>query len=346
MFIAMKFIPGFLFKISFLLFITFPSLLFADTIVSFADLHFHSDMEKEEFSKINEGSEPDYFALFLSADKKVTKDDCNRYKERINSILIPFQKKSFGKLKEKKKITKVYRQVQEQMMDKYIEKALFNDMFVKGEYQCVTSSMLFTHVFNELDIPYEIEFEPGHVYLIAFPNSSKVIVQTTNPNQGVFVYDNGFKNNFIEYMRRNKLISKDEYENKSVDELFTEYYLKTEVADLKQLASIQYSNLAIQKLQESKISESFYNMLKAYYLKPDNKNQFMMALTLGMQMDKMGALDEDYVNYFVMLYKLTKNNINKDLIVSIFNMITDKQLNTKGDIDLYNNSYKLITKYN
>jgi len=340
----MKFILRFLFKISFLTFITFPAVLFADTIVSFTDLHFHSDMEKEEFLKINDGSEPDYFALFLSANKEITKDDCNQYKERINSILIPFQKKSFKKLKEKKKISKVYDRVQDQLMDKYIEEALYSDLFSKGEYQCVTSSMLFTRVFEQLNIPYEIEVEPRHVYLIAYPQTSKIIVQTTNPKKGVFIYESGFKNNFIEYMRKNKLISKDEYENKSVDDLFTEYYLKTEVADLKVLASIQYSNIAIQKLRDSKITESFHNMLKAYYLNPDNKSRFLFALTLGMQMDKMGASDEQYTNYYVMLYKLTKNNLNKDLMVAVFNLITDKQLNTKNNIDQYNKSYNFITQ--
>ena len=338
----MKFNLRFLFKISFLTFITFPAVLFADTIVSFTDLYFHSDMEKKEFLKINDGSEPDYFALFLSANKEITQDDGNQYKERINSILIPFQKKSFKKLKEKKKISKVYNRVQDQLMDKYIEEALYSDLFSKGEYQCVTSSMLFTRVFEQLNIPYEIEVEPGHVYLIAYPQTSKIIVQTTNPKKGVFIYDNAFKNNFIEYMRKNKLISKDEYENKSVDDLFTEYYLKTEVADLKELASIQYTNLAIQKLRDSKITESFHSMLKAYYLNPDNKNRFLFALTLGMQMDKMGASDEQYVNYYVMLYKLTKNNLNKDLMVAVFNLITDKQLNTKNNIDRYNKSYNFI----
>jgi len=160
----MKFNLRFLFKISFLTFITFPAVLFADTIVSFTDLYFHSDMEKKEFLKINDGSEPDYFALFLSANKEITQDDGNQYKERINSILIPFQKKSFKKLKEKKKISKVYNRVQDQLMDKYIEEALYSDLFSKGEYQCVTSSMLFTRVFEQLNIPYEIEVEPGHVY--------------------------------------------------------------------------------------------------------------------------------------------------------------------------------------
>ncbi len=319
-----------------------PSILFADSIVSFADLHFHSNFEKAEFTKLKNNAKPDYFALFLSADKKISPDDYNRFKNRVASITTSFQKKSFKKLKEKKKVSKVYSQVQEQLMDKYVETAVFSDLFQKGEYQCVTSSMLFTRVFDQLNIPYEIDFEPGHVYLVAYPESAKVMVQTTNPNKGVFVYDNGFKNNFIQYLRKNKLISKDEYENKSIDKLFTEYYLKTEVSSLKGLAAMQYSNLAILKLQENEIQKSFQYMLKAYYLDSNTQNRFLLALTLGLTMDQASAADEHYANYVVMLYKLTENNLNKELFLSVFDMITDKQLDTKGDIDLYNKSYRLI----
>ena len=43
-----------------------------------------------------------------------------------------------------------------------------------------------------------------------------------------------------------------------------------------------------------------------------------------------------------MLYKLTESNLNKDLFLSIFDMMTDKQLNTKGAVDLYNKSYHLF----
>ncbi len=343
-FFNMQLVKTFFIKTSFLLLFVFPLLAHADSIVSYADLYFHSDLEKEEFLKLDEDNNPDWFALFLSADKSITREESNRYKEKINSILVSFQKKSFEKLKAKKKIKKVYDQIQDKLMDKYVETALFADLFKKGEYQCATSSMLFTRVFDKLDIPYEIEFEPGHVYLIAYPETERIMVQTTNPNKGVFVYDNGFKTNFIEYMRKNKLISKDEYENKSIDDLFTEYYLKTESGDLKQLAAVQYSNMAVLKLRDSKITESFQNMLKAYYLNPDNKNKFLLTLTLGMNMDKTGASDPKYAGYFVMIYKLTKNNLNKDLMLSIFSMITEKQYKAKGNLDLYNKSYQLITE--
>jgi len=262
-----------------------PFSLFADSIVSFTDLHFHSDFERAEITKFENNAQPDYFALFLVADKKITPVDYYQFKDRIATIITLFQKKSFERLKEKKKVSKVYNQVQEQLMDKYVETAVFSNLFQKGEYQCVTSSMLFTYVFNQLSIPYEINFEPGHVFLIAYPASAKVMVQTTNPNKGVFVYDNGFKSNFIQYLRKNKLISKDEYENKSIDDLFTEYYLKTEVASLKELAAMQYSNLAIQNLQKNEILESFQYMLKAYYFDANTRNRFLLAFTLGLTME-------------------------------------------------------------
>ncbi len=326
----------------FIAFFILPAKVSADSIVSFANLHFHSQFEEKAFMQLKSDSVPDYFYIFLAADKSITENDYKNYKEKLNLVLSPFNKKSFLKLKAKKKVSKVFKQVQDQLMDKYVETALFSDLFKKGEYQCVTSSMLFSDIFDKLGIPYQINFVPNHVYLTAYPETAKVIVQTTSPEKGVVVYDKVFKSKYVQYLRKNKLIGKNDYETQSVDELFARYYLKNDTADLKQLAAMQYTNMAIFNLQNSEIDESFNNMLKAYYLNPDSKNKFMLTLTLGMKMDNTDVADSLYAPYFVMFYKLTRPNVNNETIISIFQTITDNQLKKKGDVTLYKKSYSFI----
>ena len=322
--------------------VIFSSVVKADTIVSFSDLQFHSKFEKEAFIQLEKSDNPEYFRLFLAADESVTEDDYQKYSKRIDNLLLPFHKKSFNKLKEKKKIKKLFDYFQEQMMDKYDENALFSDLFKNGEYQCVTSSMLFAHIFDILHIPYEIDFVPTHVYLTAFPETSKIIVQTTQPEKGIITYDKIFKRNFVDYLRRNKLISKDEYEHQNTDELFTRFYLKSDTADLRQLASMQYLNLGLSYLKEQEITKSFENILKADYLNPDEKNNFLLALTLGMRMDNMDPADSLFTRYYVILYKLTKSNINRKLMTSVFDLITEKQLTKNGNVNGYKRTYRYL----
>ncbi len=314
----------------------------ADSIVSFADLQFHSDFEKEAFYKLENTSNPDYFALYLAVDKNVTKSDYQTYKAALDVLTAPYKNNSYKKLKDKKKVAKVYKGIHSALLDKYNEKAYFAAMFSNGEYECVTSSMLYSLVFEELGIPYEIEFLPNHVYLTAYPNSSDILVETTNPNKGVFVYDHNFKKNFIEYLRSNKLISKNEYENKSIDDLFTEYYLKTEKAEKKQLVAAQYTNLGLDQLSSKQTKESLNNMLKAYYLYPDTRNKYLLMITLGVQIDKTSASDKKYASYFAMFCQLTSTDINKDLFTNIFIMMTNRQLIIEGDVEMYVTSYKLL----
>ncbi|NOY50047.1 MAG: hypothetical protein GXO88_05745, partial [Chlorobi bacterium] len=316
--------------------------IYADSIVSFADLQFHSDFEKEAFYKLENTSKPDYFALYLAVDENVTKGDYQTYKAALDVLTAPYKNSSYKKLKDKKKVAKVYKGVHSAILDKYNEKAYFASMFSNGEYQCVTSSMLYSLVFEELDIPYEIEFLPNHVYLKAYPNTSDILVETTNPNKGVFIYDHNFKKNFIEYLRSNKLISKDEYANKSIDDLFIEYYLKTEKADKKQLVAAQYTNLGLEQLSDNQISKSLNNMLKAYYLNPDTRNKYLLMITLGIQIDKTSASNKKYASYFAMFCQLTSADINKDLFANIFIMMTNRQLIMEGNLEMYEDSYKLL----
>jgi hypothetical protein len=126
--------------------------IYAYSIASFADLQFHSDFEKEAFYKLENTSKPDHLALYLAVDENVTNGDYHTYKVPLDVLTLPFKNSSYKKLKDKKKITNVYKAVHSAILDKYNEKAYFTSMFSNGEYQCVTSSMLYSLVFEDINI--------------------------------------------------------------------------------------------------------------------------------------------------------------------------------------------------
>jgi len=326
----------------FTLFVFSISSIYADSIVSFADLNYHSDFEKETFFKLENTFQPDYFALFLAADKNVKAAEYETYKSALELAVAAFKNEKFAKYNDKKKVKKIYNSVHAAMLDKYVIKANFSQLFTAKEYQCVTSTMLFALVFNELNIPYEIEFQPNHVFLIAYPSTSKIMVQTTNPLKGVFVYDNTFKNNYINYLRENKLISKDEFDNKSLDDLFTEYYLKTKVGDLKQLAGSQYFNLGLDFLTQNKVKQALNNFTKAYYLDASLQNKFLMTASLGLMIDKTNATDPDYYKYLGLFTRTSSKDVKKDIFISLFYDMTQRQLNFEGNVDMYKRSYQYL----
>ena len=324
--------------------IEFEELQFHSTIIEFEELQFHSKFEESVFNEFKKTDRFDYFKLFLAVDKKITNKDYNIFIQLFNYQLNFFQKNELKKYRPKKKIKKIYSSIHKTMLDKYVEKALFSSIFTDKEYQCVTASMLYSLFFEELEIPYNIEYIPRHIYLTAFPKSDKIHVETTNPNKGVFIYNSQYKSSFIEHLRNNKLISKNEYETKSTDELFQEYYLQTKHINKKELAGTLYYNLGIKYLEKTDIENSYISFLKSYYLFPSEQNKYFLSLSLSLLIDKTRAADVNYAKYLNQLSKLTAAYINIDMITGLFNNVTYQQLIVNGNLTMYKTSYKTIIK--
>ena len=326
-------------KVLFFAFITISFNLKADTIVSFADLEFHSDFEKQAFYKYENTYKPDYFALYLATDSEVDSVSYYKYKFIIDNRINAINNPKFQSYSNKKKIKKVFAAIHDQMLDKYVEKAIFSDIFLNGSYQCVSSSMLYSYVFDNLKIPYEIEFEPGHVFLITYPESSKIVVQTTNPMKGVMIYDQNFKSKYVNYLRDNKLIGSSEYRSKSVDELFKAYYLKSEKGNKARMVSAIYQNQGLYFLQSSDFNSAYQALAKAYYLWPDINTKYLFRLALALKIDNTNASDSQYAKLLSMFAEISGKSITTDVIVGLFQNMTNSQLNVEGNVQQYKRSY-------
>ncbi len=123
----------------------------------------------------------DFIATLSAIDSSVTSTEVDKYKSQIENFirtLPPHEEKS---KREKKRIEKIYNLTHDRFFEKYEELAYFPQIFNNGIYNCVTATALYTHIFSKLDIPFAIKDEPGHVYLIAYPETHKIILETTAP---------------------------------------------------------------------------------------------------------------------------------------------------------------------
>jgi hypothetical protein len=58
--------------------------------------------------------------------------------------------------------------------------SFFPDIFSTKTYNCVNGTALFAIIFDEINIPYHILEVPNHVYLIAYPSTLKIGVESTD----------------------------------------------------------------------------------------------------------------------------------------------------------------------
>ncbi len=118
------------------------------------------------------------------------------------------QKQDIDTKSEVKKVKYVYDYVHKQFLKVYKLQNSFADIFSKGEYNCVSASALYAIIFTKLDIPFNIIEAPHHVYLVAYPQTFKILIETTSPEKGYYQFNDNFINQYVKILYNSKLISK------------------------------------------------------------------------------------------------------------------------------------------
>ena len=178
-----------------------------------------------------------------------------------------------------KKLKTIYKSVHEEFLVKYSEETYFNDIFINGNYNCVSASALYAYVLDELGISYLIKETPVHVYLIADPDQSAFLIETTLPGERLIEYDGKTKSNYIEYLHNNKIISDEEFKNTATDALFEKFFMNDKTISRGNLAGLQYYNKGIFLFNKNDYAGALKNFEKALILHQDGMVQYMMNIS-------------------------------------------------------------------
>ncbi|UII34274.1 tetratricopeptide repeat protein [Fulvivirga ulvae] len=324
----------------FLLFTIATPAVSQDSLVYFNDISFSSDFEALAFKEYFNQGKRNYLALFLAANPDMTNSTFEQYhtiyKSKINNIDLD----KLNKKRADKKIKALYEDVHELFLTKYEIQNDFSSIFSKGYYNCVSASALYGIVFSELDVPYIIKEKPTHVYLVAYPGSEKILVESTDPDGGFIVSSDRYKEAFVKQMTQAKLISAEEAKNKSVTQLFDEYYFSDPDITLKELVGIQYTNHALYALEQEDYEKAFQLLEKAYFFYPANR---VVTLLTAVNIDVVQKSDYSNPKDVTNLAKLARYSdygISYDMILGEFSRINNIYLINKGDAITYEKYYK------
>ena len=197
-------------------------------------------------------------------------------KQRVHQKAEELDASGLRKKPLKKQIKIIYNQVHAGFFTKYEDKAFFNDIFTTGHFNCVTGTAMYAWYLQYFGIDFQIKETPNHVYIIADPDGTKTLMESTLPSNGVVTFDDKFKRNYVKFLDDNKVISHKEYLEKTTDELFNEFYARDKAITLIQLAALQYYNKGIFAYKDEKYSEAVVNFEKASILYPSVTIRFML----------------------------------------------------------------------
>ncbi|MBL3657709.1 hypothetical protein [Fulvivirga sediminis] len=314
----------------------------ADSLVLFEEINYWSDLEKEAFNDFFINNKDNYLQLFMGADPLSTQGNYQTALNQINKEIASIDQEKLSKKKVDKKVKILYDQIHQDFFTKYELENTFSHIFSNGHYNCVSATALFGILFKELSIPFALKESPTHVYMVAYPNSERIVVESTDPGGRFLAFNDKFKTDFVNQMKTAKLISDSEYKSTSVSDLFDEYYFKEEDIDLKQLVGIQYANDAIYKLNEPKYKEAYEQLEKAYLFYPAEKVSYMLMNVGAILINSADYYDSENIKLLSTIMRFKKYGITDDQIFDEFNRVTQDILINHGDFEKYKEAYDYL----
>lgn len=316
------------------------------TLIQFNDLLFKSDIEKNTFKNYSESKDTtDVFDLLFNSYDKAKNGNKVIALQKINSC-VSYLKDELADKTEIKKVKITYDYVHKQFLKIYKLKNSFIDIFETGEYNCVSATALYAVILSKLSIPYQIRETPEHVYLIAYPNSSKIVIETTSPTKGYYQFSTSFISSFVTNLYESKIISKEEYMSTPANELFNKHYFSSESISILGLSGIQYSNFAIYYLEDNDFKNANEEIKKAYFIFQNEKHKYILKSTLTSLLDKNGYDDIENITNLTILCRfnnLKEKEINNELILNEFVKIIQTQLIKNSDYETFEKSYLKIS---
>ncbi len=303
-------------------------------LVSFDDLTFSSQFEQKVFDNhFNKRSE-DPFMLFMGNGQLVNESGVADAKKRFDQQVATLNNEKVLGKKNDKKIKAIYDQLHKEMLFKYETEGAFENIFYNGSYNCVSGSALYALALDKLNIPFIIKEKQSEVYLIAYPDTDRVLIETNSPLADSYGPDQAFKENFINVMKQQKLISAKESARMTVDQLFDKFYFGKD-ADLTlfQLVGIQYINSALSLIRQLEYSAAVEELEKAYMFYPSSRVSYLIMICSYETLTSHDKKDLVHAECISRLSRFKQLGITSDMIKAEYGGVVQDLLFDKGQID-------------
>lgn len=222
---------------------------------------FHSEFEQSSFSAF------DLHKILFATHASVDHNKYTVYQGELTEVLEKLQKKRH-KWSDARVTEKLFYTLHRKMLKWYEQYASFGEVFASGKYDCVSGTGLFAVVLDRLDIPYTIYEFDYHAFLIAETAQGKILLEATDPFHGVITNPDEIARRITIYGNGGDPTDKLRPVGSQTDIRST--HINNHIG-LKELAGIQYFNLAVKEFNNSNKAAASVLIEKAYMLYPSDR---------------------------------------------------------------------------
>ncbi|HER39973.1 MAG TPA: hypothetical protein ENO10_02005 [Salinimicrobium catena] len=262
-------------------------------------------------------SEIDFITALAGVDTTLTEDEIHRFRESIREFVSTVPEKEEKDRREVKRIKKIYGEAHEKFFRKYKDVAFFPELVKDGVYNCVTATALYAEIFEKLDIPFEVKEAPAHVYLIAYPNSLKIYLETTVPGRyGFFSISESQRRRAVDEMVEMKLLTSEEVREKGYSKVYQDYVFGTKVLEKNALIGMHYFNSALFKYEEKEYQTALEHINSSMKFYDSEVSLPLKKELLGRTLEEMDFDNQQEVDHLFRVFegmKFQKDYVGDEL---------------------------------
>ena len=329
-----------------IVFLLFHEMLISQNMVLTSnDIKFKTEQEKRLFSLALENGNAISILPLLMDGYESSNVSLNEASLKIENA-VGFINENFMKSKtDAKRIKLIYDYVHNEFLEVYKLENCFSSIFKDGQYNCVSASALYAEIFSRLNIPFVIKELPTHVFLVAYPETSSIFIETTSPSSGYYQYNEGFVQKYVDQLVSTKQISQKESDTSSVDNIFKRHFFENSEIDLLKLAALQYYNFGVYLSDKKNYSESLEWFKKAYVLYPSERISFILRNTLLNALANGGKVNSESLELYLLFIRFNSNDkldFSDVDVKKIVESVSEEVLITKSDLLGFNTFHSKV----
>jgi hypothetical protein len=284
-------------------------------------------------------TEHEYLAQLLAVNPASTDVHLQQAERRLADFYAQLDATKISTKPLAKQVRSIFELAHQRFLTKYEDGATFDRTVQDGVYNCVSASVLYALIFEHYQLPYAIRQKPTHVYLVADPQASNIMVETTAPTFGYFLPDAKFKKAYVDYLVDGKLVSQQEVQQLGVEELFKQKFQADKTISLPQLISLQYYNQGVLALQADEDVKGYHALRKAEKLYPATETKYLLTQSLAARLRGNSYNTLEDVQLLTEFYARQPATKYHDECVNDFRTMTQKFLLERGDTTTYRRVY-------
>lgn len=263
------------------------TLVYSQSISDSLSLSFNSKTEEKLFyGDINDTIKGfHYLESLLAIDSTYNEEKIEQSVLDVDTFIKSIEKKASSS-NEKKRVKYIYEKTHDEFFRKYELGAVFSDIFKNGNYNCVSATALYAYIFDYFQIPYEIKETPVHVYIVAYPKSYNMYIETTLPGQyGSYMPSEKTVARAVDELVELKYIEQSYVSEVGYPKAYNEYFYGEGNIKIDDLVGIQYYNKAIEAFNNENYIKAYLNIQKSSIYYKNKKIDFLKKGMLGLIVD-------------------------------------------------------------